>query len=194
MNTVKTLVIIVVGIIASYIVYQGALFTPIVIKKLSFPELNIAYTTFIGPYHKAYPNVKTVEAFLQEKYGKDFSQEPCFGIYYDNPKEVDPSKCRSVIGKILPSNIIPGKSEGAVSFGKIESMKDTASVDYPMRSILSIYAGIFRVYPKLSQFYDSLPKGTPRGASFELYGFHGNNTTFMFPLSEAKGIAKEFPQ
>jgi len=193
MNIVVSSVLILLGLLASWIVYQCALFTPVNIRRQSFPELNVAYTTFVGPYKDAYAKVKGVETFLEEKYGSVFSEEPCFGIYYDNPQEVEASKCRSVVGKILPANIIPGKNDGTVSFGKIEAMKDTLSVDYPLRSFLSIMSGMIRVYPKLNEYFQTLPKGTQRGASFELYGFHGKNTTFMMPISDLKGLAVEFP-
>ena len=180
-------------LLISYLVYETAILTPIIIKKESWPELQISYTTFIGPYKDAYQNVKKVEEFLQKKYNRDFSQDPCFGIYYDNPQKVEANKCRSVIGKILPSNIEPGQEkEGLIRFDKIEAIKDAIVVDYPLRSFLSIITGIIRTYPKLSQYLEK--NGGQKNAMIELYGYRGKNTTFLTGLNELTGLAHEAPK
>ena len=186
---IKFIFLSLIIIFISYLIHQTALLTPIILKKESFPELPIAFITFTGPYQDSYKYVEKVEVFLKNLYGKDFTKEPCFGIYYENPNFFDSALNKfNVVGKILPSNFqLDYNIKGEIRFGIIEEIQEAIVVDYPLRSIFSIIAGMIRVYPKFKNYFEQ--NGSQKNAAIELYKYRGNNITFLIGISELKGLA-----
>lgn len=130
--------------------YYGA-FTSISVKKENIPDLWIVYETFRGPYKDTGPVSDRIYYDLLNK--DSLETYKGFGIYYDNPQETDPKKCRSIIGCIVEERdyrrIEEIKSE--YNIAKIPGGEAVSAI-FPFRGKLSILFGIFRVYPALNRY------------------------------------------
>ncbi|MCF8363369.1 MAG: GyrI-like domain-containing protein [Prolixibacteraceae bacterium] len=76
-----------------------------------------------------------------------------FGIYYDNPKEVEKNKLRSEIGCIVEQKDISKVSQikGELKT-KIYPEKSYIVAEFPFKGKLSIIFGIMKVYPSIEKF------------------------------------------
>jgi hypothetical protein len=184
------LLLLLVCIIA--FLYYSALLTPVTIHRLPSQRLRVAYVLNVGPYTEAYKRHCELERDLAKIRPIDWSKEPCFGVYFDVPTVTEASKCRALVGKVIPDDLEERELEN-IRFGYMEPMADTLQVRYPLRSVLCIFAAIYRVYPKITKFWDSEGKDTPRSAMVEFYGLHGQTITFMQGIGQAEGILNEWP-
>jgi hypothetical protein len=172
--------------------YYSALLTPIKLLRLPSQRLHIAYVTYIGPYKEAYKRNSEIEAQLAKVRSIPWEKEPCFGIYYDNPQVTKASECRALVGKIIPDDLEEKELDG-VKFGYIDEIRDSLQIRYPLRSILCIFAGIYRVYPEINKFWEREGTEKARTAMVELYGFHGQTITFLQGIGEAEGLLGKWP-
>ena len=76
-----------------------------------------------------------------------------FGLYYDNPREVEREKLRSIVGCILGKED-EKKIEDIKKKHKIKEypLSNSVVVEFPFKGMLSIFIGIFKVYPKLAEY------------------------------------------
>lgn len=79
-----------------------------------------------------------------------------FGIYYDNPKEVEINKLRAEAGCILEANHLKHlpKLEGKYNIKTLPKSK-CITTEFPFRGKLSVLLGILRVYPAIQQYAQS---------------------------------------
>ncbi len=79
-----------------------------------------------------------------------------FGIYYDNPKEVEINKLRADAGCILEVNHLKylPKLEGKYNI-KTLPKSTCITTEFPFRGKLSVLLGILRVYPAMHKFAQS---------------------------------------
>ena len=116
----------------------------------------------VGPYlmvyqkHTGSPNgVGDTIAKIHQNLSVEFKVNSMvdFGLYYDDPKLVDPEKCRALIGCIIEND-----SEGdlhAISEKYIVATLPRGMavvVDYPYRNKLSVLFGVLKGYPALLAF------------------------------------------
>ena len=92
MGVSSFIVLLIILILLYFLVKSGAFYKPRV-EIESYPNLRVAYKTYIGPYNEAYKQNFEIEKVLNEvNKGLDFSKEPCFCVYYDNPQETPKEK------------------------------------------------------------------------------------------------------
>lgn len=176
-----------------YIIWATAIFSKVEIQKTVFPETRIAYVTYVGDYSQAYKQTSVVEQAIKSAYNVDLTREPCFGLYYDNPQKVDKEKCRCIVGKIIPTEFSEKEAPEGVVFDVIPRIDSILHVEYPLRSILSIFAGMSRVYKAISN-YTQQNKSEIKTAMLEVYGYKSNKILFAGSTSEASGLWNEFPK
>ena len=187
-----TIFLIVFVLLVAYIVHTSCILYKVNPQLKSWDEVLIAYTTYVGDYSQAYKVTQDIEKTFQ-KYGVDLTKQPCVGIYYDNPNEVERSKCRAVEGKILPKDFDYNLNIDGIKFGKIPFIEKAIQVEFPLKSLLSIFVGIYKAYPAIKKFADT-NNLTPSMASFEVYGWEGQKILFVHGTGEAQGLLLEFPQ
>ncbi|KAH0791839.1 GyrI-like domain-containing protein [Histomonas meleagridis] len=186
------LLILLIAVII-YLIWATGILEKIEAKITEFPSMTLAYIPVTGPYKEAYKKTAKVEQIIKEKTNVDLSKQPCFGIYYDNPQTVEPSKCRSIVGKLLPDGFKLETIEG-ISYAKIEKKEKSIQVEYPLRSIFGIFAGIYRCYPVLQRTHQLKCQGENVSAAIEIYGWKGNKILFATVVGEAPGVLSEFPK
>ena len=185
---VLSLLVILVG----YGIYATGLDTPIVIEKKPSESLRIAYVTFHGPYHKVAERGPFINEQLSKIHPRNWNNASSMGIYYDKPGDKPPEQLRSVFGTIIPEDLDVTGLEG-VSVAVIPAMAETIQVRYPLRTFFCILAGIFRVYPKIGQFWEQ--NGPTDGTAIaEIYDMESKSIIYMQGLGKYEGIMVDFPE
>ena len=189
-------------IIVAYFVYATHILTPIKVHTQTFNKMNVAYVTFIGPYKDAYKNNEKTEKILSEHFdGIDFSKQPCFGVYYDDPQVTPKEKTRCIVGKILPEYLVSSNQKEALEKKGIKiatlDLNKCAVIHYPLDNIISLYVGMIRSYPELNKWLKSNKEEFPQNSAFvELYGYFAGNVSFVAPLNQTdskENILLHFP-
>lgn len=149
----KILIVIAIIIVAfvAYLAYSGF-----------FAEVNITEGD-VGPYKfvgKEYVGDYRFSGEHQDSIYKDLTKRGFeltvgFGIYRDNPDEVEAENLRSMLGSVLPEKYydrIPElEREGYI----VQDMGVTKSVivEFPFKNSMSIMASVIKVYPKLNVYF-----------------------------------------
>jgi len=162
-----------------YLAYSG-MFSPITVSTLE-PDMGpivLAYKTQTGPYKDA---------------GELFTESYCLlpdreqlGIYYDDPEAVPSSELRCAVGPVLAKGDeepIPEEMEKMKNYGfKILHLPKPSYVvtaSFPFTTTLSIYLGIYRVYPRLRDYISE--RKLCAYPALEVYT--DSSIIFMMPLS-----------
>ena len=107
-----------------------------------------------------------------------------FGIYYDNPKEIEKNKLRSEIGCILEQKDISKVSQitGELKT-KTNPEKSYIVAEFPFKGKLSIIFGIMKVYPSIEKFVKE--KGYNNdGAVMEIYDVPNKKIIYRKEIKE----------
>ncbi|WP_167396466.1 GyrI-like domain-containing protein [Leptospira johnsonii] len=158
------LALIVSGI--GYFYYLGA-FDTIQVKEETLGPFYVLSHERVGNYR----NVgETFEAIQKEFPEKGFKNYKLFGIYKDNPNTVPEEKLRCEVGALFsePVTEIPSGLSIPLKYRIIEK-KRYLTVDFPLKSFVSIFLGIFKVYPELTKV--CIERGCVMGGkeSIEIY-------------------------
>lgn len=187
--TVVLIGIIIFGI--AYLAYDSGLFYKVTAIIKPFEEVQIAYVPYVGPYNQAYRETSKVEEAIKKATNVDLSKSPCVGIYYDDPRKVEKTKCRAIEGKILPKDFERKPIDG-INYASIPYIEKSIQVQHPLKNFLSIFAGIFKAYPAIHKCEtDNNLKVSM--AMFEIYGWEGDKILFVAGTGEPSGILAEFP-
>jgi len=107
-----------------------------------------------------------------------------FGIYYDNPKEVEKNKLRSEIGCIIEDKDIsklPQITDGLSI--KLYPERSYIVTEFPSKGKLSILFGIMKVYPSIEKFVEK--NGYKKeGAVMEVYDIPGKKIIYRKEIIE----------
>ena len=92
-----------------------------------------------------------------------------FGIYYDNPREVEKSELRSDVGCILENADIARMSELEEKYSiKTFPEKEYITAEFPYKGKASVIVSLIKVYPELNKF--AIENGySEEGAVMEIY-------------------------
>ncbi|MDR0230510.1 MAG: GyrI-like domain-containing protein [Dysgonamonadaceae bacterium] len=153
MNTLKIILVIVIVLIILVVIvyaYYGG-FKTITFRVEEQGGETIVYEEMIGDYSQT-PKVqdKVYHALLNDE---KIETTKGFGIYYDNPKEVEKSKLRSEIGCIvegLDSTAIAKLTEKY----KVKTLPKSNCIvtEFPYKGVVSVFIGIMKVYPAFEKY------------------------------------------
>ncbi|KAK1799567.1 hypothetical protein P4O66_000447 [Electrophorus voltai] len=139
-------------LLTGYVMYSGLL-TEIHIRTGSPPigGITVAYKYKEGPYKEC--------GMLFSESGRIAPKLPTVGVFYDDPKKVPGSKCRCVVGSILSEGDETPATELQQLYEKcgfrlftFPEVTHVVSACFPHRTFLSIYLGVWRVYPRLARY------------------------------------------
>ena len=91
-----------------------------------------------------------------------------FGIYYDNPKNVDQNKLRSEVGCIIENIDNDTLEKIKVNF-QIKTLPNENYLvsEFPFKGFISIMMGMIKVYPKMGKYISE--NGFEDGPIMEIY-------------------------
>ncbi|XDD49840.1 GyrI-like domain-containing protein [Leptospira sp. WS92.C1] len=163
-----------------FLFYMGA-FDDVQIKEEIRGPFYVLYHERIGDYRNVGITFETLQKELPEKGIRDYK---LFAIYLDNPNEVPKEKLRSEAGAIFfePLSKVP---EGLSIEFKTRTIlsKKYLIAEFPLKNFLSIFLGIFKVYPKLFEACEEKGCDLKGKASLEIYEpLIEKRTTYLLPL------------
>jgi len=178
------LVVIVVCLCAlAYVLFQGGLFTKVVIQEKEMGPYVLVYKEHIGPYQ----NIKTVmDDVYYSLLNKDkITTTKGFGIYYDNPKTVPQEKLRSIGGCVIEPSDYDKISQLRTKYLMKEIAQNKALVcEFPFKNSVSIIIGIMKVYPAMNKYINE--KHHPYKEIMEVYDMSGKKIEYVMFLEEQK--------
>ncbi len=132
--------------------YLGA-FKSVVVSELSDGPFTLVYEKNIGPYQETGKiQDKIYNSLLNNEKIETFKG---FGLYYDNPAEVDKSKLRSISGCILEPKDYSQIDKLSKKY-KIDEISASNYVytEFPFKNKFSILLSIIKVYPELRKYVE----------------------------------------
>ena len=190
-KVVKILGIVVGAIIVLLLIYLGyyGAFAKVTVTEKKLDSFWMVYQKHVGEYKGVGPIMDAIYNDLKDNYS--ISTTKGFGAYYDNPREVPKEKCRSIAGCILEN----------ADLGKVDELKEkyfvreypTSSVvtaEFPFKGTLSIFIGIFKVYPKLGKYITE--KGYESRPMFEIYDMPAKKTIYGMSKDLDAGLFDSF--
>lgn len=119
-------------------------------EKVAGPYL-LVYKKHIGDYKNVGPIMEDIYYDLKNNYSIETTRG--FGLYYDDPRQVDKAKLRSIVGCIVESRSIADLNKVSNKYGVKEYPSSKSVVaEFPYKGKMSIVIGIFKVYPKLGAY------------------------------------------
>jgi len=144
-KVIIAVIIILIGLVLILAGYFGAF------KK----TLWLVYEKFTGSYQNTGPVMD--ELYYRLLNDDSIETFKGFGIYYDNPREVKPDECRSIVGSILEENDYTRIDELKNKYNVMEIAESKGlSTQFPYKGKLSIMMGIMKVYPEINKKIESL--------------------------------------
>jgi len=186
------LVLGVIGVLIVLIVvtlsYYG-LFARISIAEKEMGGFWLLYEKHVGDYRDT---GQVMDKIYSRLLGED-AIEPSrgFGLYYDDPKKVKKENLRSIVGCILEK-----QDESRIDYLKknytIKYYPPAKSVvaDFPFKGTLSIFMGIFKVYPRLAEYITQ--HDYPPGPIMEIYDTPNKKISYVAPFAMESGIFDSF--
>lgn len=113
----------------------------------------LVYKQMTGDYAKSGKLMDEIYYSLLNDYGIETFKG--FGMYYDNPKEVEKSELRSEVGCIIEEKDTSRLAEIKEDF-KIKTFPEGsfAVAEFPSKGKLSVFFGIMKVYPAIDKFVE----------------------------------------
>jgi effector-binding domain-containing protein len=152
----KTALFVILGLavilLAVYIYFGG--FAKIELQIAETGGETLVFEEITGDYKQSAVVMDKIYHDLLEK--EDIETYRGFGIYYDNPKEVEIDKLRADAGCILEDSLLKHipELEGKYNIKTLPT-STYISTEFPFRGKLSVLLGILRVYPALQKFAKS---------------------------------------
>lgn len=161
-----------------YLSYCG-LFTKIEIKEKEAGGYMLVYEEFKGDYKNSSKIMDKVYYSLINDYNIETTNG--FGIYYDNPKEVDKDDLRSDLGCIITEKDYDNVEEIKKNFLVKEwPKKKCIYVEFPFKGFMSVILGIKKVYPRINEYVkDKSYQGAP---IMEIYDVPNKKIIYLMPV------------
>jgi effector-binding domain-containing protein len=176
MNTFYLIIILIAGVIGG-LFYFGIL-QEVEIKEQEVGPFKVVYETHIGDYSK----VGSIQDEIYSSLVDDgINTTKGFGIYYDNPQEVEKEQLRSEVGVIIDEKDYPKIYElkGKYNVKDIPKANNVIAT-FPYRNKYSIMIGVFKVYPKLKEYIEE--KGYGPTPAMEIYDTDNQKIAYLFEI------------
>ncbi|WP_061249720.1 GyrI-like domain-containing protein [Leptospira alstonii] len=173
--------VLVLGLLfIAFLFYMGAFDRVRIQEEMKGPFYVLSHER-IGDYRNVGLTFEALQKELPEKGIRDFK---LFSIYLDNPNEVPKEKLRCEVGAVFaePLSKIPEGLSLDLKTRTIPSRKYIFA-EFPLKNFLSIFLGIYKVYPKLFRACEERGCDLKGRASMEIYEpLTEHKTTYLLPL------------
>jgi len=145
-------VVLLICIVAVYGYYGG--FSSIDVTTSVEGGETVIYKDVVGDYSQTPVITDEIYHTLLNEYKIETTKG--FGVFYDNPQQVDKNKLRSKVGCILDSEIDSLTQAKLSDKYKIMILPkgNYVTTEFPMKGMLSVMIGIFRVYPAINKYIE----------------------------------------
>ncbi|MBU3914542.1 GyrI-like domain-containing protein [bacterium] len=184
--TIVTFVVISIVIVLSYY----GLFADIRLENRNVGPFKLVYEKHIGDY-------KNTSVIMDKIYYTLLNEDSIattkgFGLYYDKPGTVETGKQRSIAGCILEGQDEIKVAELSKKYNIKEfPASDSIVVDFPFKGMVSIFIGIFRVYPQISDYLKE--KGERLDAPvMEIYDGINKRIIYIVPINLERRVVDSY--
>ncbi len=177
-NTFYLIFILIIGLIGG-LFYFGIL-QEVQIQEQEVGPFKVVYENHIGDYSEVR---KIQDKIYSSLVNEGINTTKSFGIYYDNPQEVETERLRSEVGVIIEKEDYEDifKLKGKYNVRDIPKVKNVIAT-FPYRNKFSITLGVFKVYPKLNNYIEEKSyKSTP---VMEIYDSANQKIIYLFEIVE----------
>ncbi len=165
-SVIVSIVIVFVVIVLLATLARYGLFSSVSVTEKEVGPLLLVYKKHIGDYKNVAPVMDEIYYDLKDNHAIETTKG--FGLYYDNPREVEKDKLRSIVGCIVEGKSIEDLTALNHQYGIREYPSSKSIVaEFPYKGTLSVMLGIFKVYPKLSAYIDE--NRYPKTPILEIY-------------------------
>lgn len=145
------IIIAVIVVISLVALSRYGLFSSVSISERIVGPYTLVYKKHIGEYKNVGPVMDELYHDLKDSYAIETTKG--FGLYYDNPQEVDKDKLRSIVGCIVEGRSVEDLIKVGNKYGVKEYPSSKSVVaEFLYKGKMSIIIGVFKVYPKLSAY------------------------------------------
>jgi len=163
-------VLLVLAAMVTAYLWQSGVFSHIEVgtKAAPFGEMTVAYKTGKGPYKNAFNVFAEISSLFGQGDNKSEEKDessspspmPCVGIYYDDPESVPEEDLRYAVGAVLATTDsqemdtfrLETLIEAGFKLAVLPKQQFAVVSSFPLRTALSLYVAIFRVYPRLRAY------------------------------------------
>lgn len=188
MKIVLILIAAIVVLIVSVMAYYGAFTSAQVSEKETGPYW-LVFEKHIGEY-------KGSAAVMDKIYNQLLNEDSIettlgFGLYYDNPQQVEKEKLRCIAGCIL-QNADSAKVEQLKTKYQIRQFPSSKSVvsEFPFKGQMSVIFGIFKVYPQIKKYAEE--KGFSMVPTFEIYDVPQKKINYIAAVRLSQDVFDSF--
>lgn len=176
---IGAIVVFIVMVMLIILSWYG-LFAQVKIKEKNVGPYLLVYKKHIGGYMKVGPIMDKLYYDLKDNYHIETTKG--FGLYYDNPQKVVEKQLRSIVGCIIEGKTVGDLNNLSNKYGVKEYPASKSVVaEFPYKGKISIFLGIFKVYPKLGTFISQ--RKYPQNPIMEVYD--GSNKRIEYISSPA---------
>ncbi len=183
-------IIVVLGIIV-LLVYLSkyGLFSSVKITEKNTGPYLLVYKKHLGDYKNVGPVMDKLFYDLKDNHA--IATTKGFGLYYDNPQDVAKENLRSIVGCIIEGKSVENLKNISSKYGiKEYPISKSVVAEFPYKGKMSIILGIFKVYPKLSAYFDEYKyASTP---IMELYDQPNEKIEYISSVELSKEIFESF--
>ena len=165
MKMAIVIVFIIIGLLIVMIGIFGG-FYKVNIQTVNTGGEILVYENVTGSYNQASKISNKVYYELLNNFKIETTKG--FGIYYDNPKNMDKNKLRSEVGCIVENidNDTLEKIDGNFQIKTLPN-ENYLVAEFPFKGFLSIMIGMIKVYPKMGKYISE--NGFEDGPIMEIY-------------------------
>ena len=109
------MIIAVITIVSLIVLARYGLFSSVSISEKNVGPYSLVYKTHIGDYKSVGPIIGELYYDLKNNYSIETTKG--FGLYYDNPQEVDKAKLRSIVGCIVEGRSVEDLKKVSNKYG-----------------------------------------------------------------------------
>ncbi|ABJ78177.1 GyrI-like domain-containing protein [Leptospira borgpetersenii serovar Hardjo-bovis] len=163
-----------------FLFYMGAFDRVRIREEVKGPFYVLSHER-IGDYRNVGLTFEVLQKELPKKGIRDFK---LFSIYLDNPNDVPKEKLRCEVGALFaePLSKVPEGLSLDLKTRTIPSRKYIFA-EFPLKNFLSIFLGIYKVYPKLFRVCEERGCNLKGRASMEIYEpLTEHKTTYLLPM------------
>lgn len=186
---VTVIVIAVVFITSLLVISRYGLFAPVNVSEKVVGPYVLIYKKHIGDYNNVGPVMDELFSDLKNNYS--LAPTKGFGLYYDDPRQVDKAQLRSIVGCVVEGKTIDDLSKVSSKYGVREYPSSNSVVaEFPYKGMISIFIGIMKVYPALAAYikehrYNQTP-------IMELYDMPNERIEYIASMNLPKEIFDDF--
>ncbi|MFC1567125.1 hypothetical protein ACFL4A_04740, partial [bacterium] len=135
-------------------------------------------------------------ALIQQKLFNDLISDniACtrgFGIYYDNPANVETENLRSISGCIIEYKDRSKLERIRAHYNILEVPLSKGIVsEFPMKNPISFIIGMMKVYPKMSKYI--MNRQIQTGPAIEIYDMLNRRIEYFFPTENLESFFVNF--